>query len=81
MSQAQGPCWVRRRLEARALVILTHTHSEQQVKLFCFAGRVCPAGYKSQELNNVFHFLFKIILFFYWSKLCVSVFLSVVVCQ
>lgn len=64
MSQAQGPCWVRRRLEARALVILTHTHSEQQVKLFCFAGRVCPAGYKSQELNNFFHFLFKNILFF-----------------
>lgn len=64
MSPAQGPCWVRRRLEARALVILTHTHSEQQVKLFCFAGRVCPADCKSQELNNFFHFLFKNILFF-----------------
>lgn len=69
MSQGQGPCWVRRRLEARALVILTHTHIEQQAKLFCRSDSALQAGSVLLFSNDkswiiFYHFLFKNILFF-----------------
>lgn len=60
-SQGQGavaPCWVRRRLLARALVTHRHTHFELHAKLFCVAllSRACPTIYKWQELNIFFSF-------------------------
>lgn len=69
MSQGQGPCWVRKRLEARALVILTHTGFDQQAKLFCRSDSALQAGSillftNDKSWINFFHFLFKNILFF-----------------